>query len=502
MFTSDQADSMKISRIILLSFVVITLSFCVAIYISYQEAKVSISEITRFDRSSAVSQQSDRFQHNFVSMISNLRGFLLTGELSFIRAYDSAKLQNDEILAELNASFVEGSDQRIAIDDIREIQKYWFDEFSTPLRKGKTDAMNKHITEQEYQQLYRERLNSKLESDVQQSLKRKFSELAEPADQLVDQTGATLVASLTRISQLTIYSGIVMVLLGITSILLVRFYAKRNVGKLVTGIDELGVGNYDVRFSETGKDELSELRHSLNSMASGIKERFDLLTRQKENMEEFAYIVSHDLRAPLRGIDNVISWMTDENSPSSRGENQTYFGLMRAKVKRAENILNAIFLYTRVGREALIKELVNVNELLEEIKQDIVYESKIILQIEPGLPDLYTEKAPLDQVFTNLIANAFCHHHKSSGTVKVYHKQEEDYFRFFVEDDGPGIEPQFHRKIFQAFETIKGGDGPSHLGIGLTIVKKILDERNLEIQFTSEPGVGTVFSFTWPRLEV
>jgi signal transduction histidine kinase len=493
---------MKISGIILLSVIVITLFFSGAIYISYREAKVSISEITRFGRSSTVSRQSDRFQRNFLSMVSNLRGFLLTGEMSFIRAYDSTRRENDEILAELNAFFVEGSDQRIVIDDIREIQRYWFDEFAAPLRNAKMDAMNSHITEREFQKLYGEKLNSKLEPEVQQSLRRKFSELAEPADKLLGHTGDALVMSLTQISHLTIYSGIIIVLFGIGSIFLVRFYVKQKVGNLTTGIDDLTIGNYDVRFNEAKRDELSDLRLSLNNMASGIREHFDQLKRQKESMENFAYIISHDLRGPLRGIDNVVSWMTNEKSPGACGENHIYLEMVKAKVRRAENILNAIFVYTCAGREALIKEAVNVNELLEEIRQDIVYESTITLQIESNLPDLYTEKAPLDQVFTNLIANAFIHHHRTDGNVKVYHKKENDFFRFFVEDDGPGIEPRFHRKIFQAFETLSRNDGSSHVGIGLTIVKKILDDRNLELQFTSEPGAGTIFTFTWPRIEL
>ncbi|MBL0744190.1 sensor histidine kinase [Chryseolinea lacunae] len=123
----------------------------------------------------------------------------------------------------------------------------------------------------------------------------------------------------------------------------------------------------------------------------------------------------------------------------------------------------------------------------------------ITLVVASDLPLLYTERLPLLQIFTNLVGNAFKHHDKEKGEVKVFHKNKGEFYEFFVEDDGPGIEVIYHEKIFEMFQTLKDKDVFESTGIGLTIVKKILKDRKLEVNMYSEPGKGSTFSFTWPK---
>jgi signal transduction histidine kinase len=144
------------------------------------------------------------------------------------------------------------------------------------------------------------------------------------------------------------------------------------------------------------------------------------------------------------------------------------------------------------------KENIDVNQLLLEIKYDIQRNSSTRIIIRSNMPTLYTERVPLTQIFTNLIVNAVKYHDKPDGFVKVYYKVEDDHYRFFVQDDGPGIKPVYHKKIFTIFQTLQEIDTHESIGAGLAIVKKILDERKLTIQLISEPGKGSVFSFTWP----
>jgi light-regulated signal transduction histidine kinase (bacteriophytochrome) len=117
------------------------------------------------------------------------------------------------------------------------------------------------------------------------------------------------------------------------------------------------------------------------------------------------------------------------------------------------------------------------------------------------MPVLYTERLPLLQIFTNLITNAVKHHDKTKGIVKVYHKVNGEHYEFFVEDDGPGIDRGYHEKIFVIFQTLRERDTFESTGVGLAIIKKILDDRNLNIRVFSEPGRGAIFSFTWPKDE-
>ena len=108
----------------------------------------------------------------------------------------------------------------------------------------------------------------------------------------------------------------------------------------------------------------------------------------------------------------------------------------------------------------------------------------------------------LKLLFTNLISNALKYHDKPDGIVKVYYKSNGDHYEFYVEDNGPGIDKNYHEKIFMIFQTLEARDSFESTGVGLAIVKKILDDRNLKIKIISEPGKGTIFSFTWPKLEL
>ena len=158
-------------------------------------------------------------------------------------------------------------------------------------------------------------------------------------------------------------------------------------------------------------------------------------------------------------------------------------------------------MYSRVGKENRDQEIVDVNELVLEACEYVPRKPGLELKIQANLPILYTERVPLLQLFTNLITNAIKYHDKEEGRVKVYHRSNGDYYDFFIEDDGPGIDKVYHEKIFGIFQTLQERDTFESTGVGLAIVKKILDDRNLQIKIFSEPGKGSVFCFTWPKNE-
>ena len=145
------------------------------------------------------------------------------------------------------------------------------------------------------------------------------------------------------------------------------------------------------------------------------------------------------------------------------------------------------------------KEDVDVNQLVDEVGESLMMKSSLKLIIASKLPKLYTEKVPLLQIFSNLISNAIKHHDKRTGYIKVYHQEFLQHYEFFVEDNGPGIGKNYHNKIFVIFQTLQERDNLESTGVGLAIVKKILDDRNQKIQISSDAGQGAIFSFTWPK---
>jgi light-regulated signal transduction histidine kinase (bacteriophytochrome) len=268
---------------------------------------------------------------------------------------------------------------------------------------------------------------------------------------------------------------------------------------MVKMANEIAKGNYEVSTKESGKDELSYLARSLNNMAFVLKENITLLKRKNQELDQFAHIVSHDLKAPLRGIDNVISWIEEDHSKEISPKLHEYFQIIKGRLVRAENLILGILSYARVGKEKVEKEEVDVNQLVEEIAESLVSKSEVKLDIHPKLPVLYTEKLPLFQVFSNLIGNAIKHNDKKNRIIKIYHRGHPLHYEFFVEDNGPGIAKNYHDKIFVIFQTLQERDSVESTGVGLAIVKKILDERHQIIKVQSEIGKGAIFSFTWNK---
>ncbi|HYH15108.1 MAG TPA: ATP-binding protein, partial [Flavisolibacter sp.] len=206
-----------------------------------------------------------------------------------------------------------------------------------------------------------------------------------------------------------------------------------------------------------------------------------------------------DLKAPLRGIDNVISWIDEDHGEELSPKVKEYLQLIKGRVTRSENLIQGILSYARVDKEAALIEEVDVKKMIEEIKGNMEMKPGIEVVTQGALPVLHTEALPLMQVFSNLISNAIKYHNRPQGQVKIYSQDEGAHYRFYVEDDGPGIAQNHFNKIFVIFQTLQERDSFESTGVGLAIVKKILDARKETIQVSSELGKGSTFSFTWAK---
>jgi signal transduction histidine kinase len=454
-----------------------------------------------FSRSSTIIRHGNRFQRNFLNIVSGLRGYLLTNESFFIQTYDSAILENEEILHDLSQSVPEGSDQRILLDDISELHKYWVNEFAMPLLEAKKNVGESDSSKAAFNKLYKEKVLTGEEKDIQRILQRKFSQFSNYEYGFRDTRKEQLEKSVSKTRSVSFYLTCISVVAGALIAMFIANYISSRIVKMVTMANTIAEGNYNVHIPEKGNSELTQLARALNYMAGILNANFTLLKRQRDELDQFAHIVSHDIKAPLRGIDNVITWIEEDHSFDLPPKVTEYLGLIKGRITRAENLLKGILDYARIGREVRQKERVDVNDLLAEITEYIPRRPGIQLRVQPNMPVILTERVPLLQVFTNLISNAFKYHDKPDGFVKVYYRACVDHYEFFVEDNGPGIDKTYHEKIFMIFQTLEARDSFESTGVGLAIIKKILDERHLKINVISEPGKGTVFSFTWPNLE-
>lgn len=492
---------MKLSYLILTGFLLILVLFTTTTYINYVQSQKVNENSERFSRSSTILRHSNRFQRNFLNMVSGLRGYLLTSESFFIQSYDSADAENRLILKELAVMIPDSSRQGLLVSQIRQLNDRWINELAAPLIRAKKASLLSDSGRATYQLLASDRSKGIHENLIQQGLQRRFREFSNNEYTFRETQREILTASVDHTSRLSFYLTVVSIIFGIGIAVFLATHISTRLGKMIRMADRIAQGDYAVSVEHKGNDEVGQLERSLNRMAHDLSENIALLQSKNEELNQFAHIVSHDIKAPLRGIDNVVTWIQEDYMQELPEKVQEYIGLIKGRILRAENMLNGILSYSRIGREVQHKEVVHVSELLEEIRENLPDRSPVSLRIQPGMPHLFTERIPLFQVFSNLIINAFKYHDKSNGTVKVYFKSFKNHYEFFVEDDGPGIAHAYHGRIFMIFQTLQERDAFESTGVGLAIVKKILDDRKQTIRVDSEPGKGSTFVFTWPKSE-
>jgi len=222
------------------------------------------------------------------------------------------------------------------------------------------------------------------------------------------------------------------------------------------------------------------------------------LARSNSELDQFAYVASHDLKAPLRGIANLSQWIEEDlgEVPSDVREKMT---LMRGRVHRLEALIDGILQYSRAGRVRGTAERVDVGTLLHDIVELLAPPPEVTITVDPDMPTVVTEKTPLQQVFMNLIGNAIKYNQRPGATVHVSVTDAGRYYAFSVTDNGPGIAPEYHERIFGIFQTLESRDKVEGTGIGLSVVKKTVELRGGRITVRSAPGEGATFTFEWPK---
>ncbi len=234
----------------------------------------------------------------------------------------------------------------------------------------------------------------------------------------------------------------------------------------------------------------------VNNLLMGVTKQ---LKKSNQELEQFAYITSHDLKAPLRAIANLSEWIEEDLQDKLDDDTRNYLNLLRGRVHRLENLINGLLAYSRVGRIKTEPKRVVVAKLLAEIIDLLDVPSNFEIDIQGTMPVLMTEELPLQQVFTNLISNAVKHSDRDTGIITISAVEREEFYEFSVADNGKGIDPKYHDKIFTIFQTLDARDERENTGIGLAIVKKAVENQGGEVTVESQPGVGTTFRFTWRK---
>lgn len=259
----------------------------------------------------------------------------------------------------------------------------------------------------------------------------------------------------------------------------------------------------DESFNELTKinNEMTNLQRELAQKYSTLKALNQELENKNNELDQFAYIVSHDLKAPLRAILGVTDIISSTYSNKFDEELTELFELISKRASRMDELINAILSYTRAGSIEIEISTFSLNDLLIEIIDSIAPPSAIQIIMPSNPPTITGSYVMLSQVLTNLIHNAVKYHDKKTGTIKIEcRKTNAGYHHIFVIDDGPGIPEKYQQKVFGVFETANQKHTTANTGVGLAIVKKLVKLNGGDIKLTSEYGKGSTFSFTWPKV--
>ncbi|MBV9773942.1 MAG: PAS domain S-box protein, partial [Gemmatimonadetes bacterium] len=240
-------------------------------------------------------------------------------------------------------------------------------------------------------------------------------------------------------------------------------------------------------------------RKEVEQKAEELSRLARALEVSNRELDQFAYAASHDLKAPLRGIANLSQWIEDDLADRFTDEARENMRLLRGRVHRMEGLIDGILQYSRAGRVQERTERVDVGRLVEEVVDLLAPPPEVVFQVGPGLPVLETERLPLQQVLMNLIGNAVKYARVAEPRVEVAAEDRGDAWELRVSDNGPGIAPEYHDRIFGIFQTLQSRDEVEGTGIGLSIVKKVVESRGGRVWVESEEGAGATFHVLWPK---
>ena len=274
--------------------------------------------------------------------------------------------------------------------------------------------------------------------------------------------------------------------------------AGRRIGALVLGHAQPDMFNQETEKLISGVAVTAAIAMDNARMFQEAHGLIAALEKSNAELDQFAYVASHDLKAPLRGIANLSQWIEDDLGDRMDDTTRAHMHLLRGRVIRLENLIGGILAYSRAGRERGDNAEVDTAQLVQDVWELLAAPESAEIVVREGMPTLHTNRIQLQQVLMNLIGNALKYNASRALTIEVSAKRERDRWVFSVGDDGVGIAPEFQDRIWGLFQTLERRDKVESTGIGLSVVRKIVESNQGRAWVDSRPGGGALFQFSWP----
>ncbi len=322
-----------------------------------------------------------------------------------------------------------------------------------------------------------------LQNEILTETQKRVDNIEENAKREILISGIILLCAIV----ITFYSGVI-----------IAFRVARPINALVNALYKATQENiFEIPNIRYKHDEIGKLLRVLQVFQQNAYK----MKQSNEELERFAFIAAHDLKSPLRAVDNISQWLEEDLDEVLPDTSRKHLDELRKRVRLMDKMLDDTLEYARIDAkiESHANALVNGKELVDEIIGLLDLSERFTVSVGAKLTQLSVQKLPLQQVLFNLINNAVKHHDKELGLVEVDAIEAPTEFMFSVRDNGPGIDPIYHQKIFEMFQTLQPRDKNKGRGMGLAMVRKIIIANGGTIKVESSVGKGALFRFTWPK---
>jgi signal transduction histidine kinase len=485
---------MKLSNQILLAFTIILILSIIDTASNFI-LSVKVEENIEFlSKSQEIIRNSGQLQKTVIEMQSSLGGYLLTQDTSFLEGFKKGLNAFPVFYSNQKKNIKKNKEQVALLQSINELQNQWLIS-ANKLIYLKGLGINSPNFASEFKLFFKSYLKNKMGKPLIDEIAKNFASFNILEYKIRDEHRGNLISSISKTHAFSLTFFALTIIIGIASTVYIISLISKRIGTMVVLADGISKGNFTV-IQDNNRDEMSSLSNSLNIMSGKLRTNINELERRNNDLDKFGYVVSHDLKAPIRGIHNVIQWIEEDLDKELSPQLNKYLNIISQRLKRMEDLINGLLDFART-REQTIPEKIDIRELIEEIIQTTVPRN---FKVEvKKMPIIVGERIKLEQVFTNLISNAVKFIEKEIGEITIGCRQLPSFYEFSIKDNGIGIELEYHSKIFELFQTLREKHDQESTGIGLCIVKKILEEQHGTIKVNSILGQGAEFVFTWPR---
>lgn len=489
---------MRIKTKLLFTFSFIALIFLVNAMVTLYNVRIMGSQFNYLvEHDLNVLQNAQKLHKLVVDAETGLRGYVITKKDGFLEPFNNA-LDNFDNLYNKELKLVSDNKQQVErLIRIKSLFLKWQKEAANPeilVRRNGTLLHAKQLIDLE------------TGKNILDQIRKEFTTFIQIENDLEKERKIRAQKVEYNTNQVVIFGITISLIILLVAALVILKSILPAIKRILSATNTISEGNLTVKIPIVGNDELSELATSFNSMAESLqlndKElviKNELLESQNRELEHFAYIVSHDLKAPLRTIHTLSDFIDQDLKSGDNEAVQSHLNIVKSRIERMEGLIEGILDFAKIGMLKSKKEHIDLNILVADVYHMMDVPEHFELQIETVLPTVYAVKTLYIQLFSNIISNALKFNDKEVGLIKISYTDLPESHKFTILDNGPGIPKAFQEKVFLAFQTLNARDSFESTGIGLSIVQKIINIFNGTIRIESIENVETKFIIEIPK---